>query len=378
MQRHKRVSVPEYNLIFDRKTGFMARWGNTKEENPSFSPVGPEIMDLEVSTICHGIGKTMETRVPCSWCYKSNTATGENMSFETFQTVLEKFPPNLTQIAFGIGSIESNPDLWKIMEYTRLKGVIPNVTINGMGIDQEVAKRLAGLSGAVAVSHYGDDLCFNAVKALTDAGLKQVNIHALLSKETLPKCFRLIDQVKTDFRLAGLKAIVFLMLKPKGNRNKLHGIDSLEDYKALLDYAREKGVGVGMDSCSAPMALKSLPSTFADSVEPCESGLFSIYVNVKGEIFPCSFTEGTSGWETGIDVPSASDFLKDVWYHPRLVAWRSNLIKSADGCVCDKKKDCRVCPVYDITLCKSDLVEIVQAQTEYCAKMADMTHGIGG
>jgi MoaA/NifB/PqqE/SkfB family radical SAM enzyme len=358
MQRYIKVSVPGYNLIFDRKTGFLARWGNSRDENPVFSPVGPEIADIEISTVCHGIGKTMETRVPCSWCYKSNTGMGENMSLETFQKVLEKFPSNLTQIAFGIGDIDGNPDLWRIMMLARGRGVIPNVTVNGMGVDEAIAKRLAGLCGAVAVSHYGDDLCFNAVKALTDAGLKQCNIHKLLSKETLASCFRLIDQVKTDFRLAGLKAIVFLMLKPKGNRNKMHGIDSLKDYQALLDYAREKGVSVGMDSCSAPMALKSLPSTFADSVEPCESGLFSIYINVKGEVFPCSFTEGTPGWETGIDVPSVNDFLADVWYSPRLVAWRSNLIKSADGCVCDKKKDCRVCPVYDITLCKTEMVQI--------------------
>lgn len=173
MQRYKLVSVPGYNLIFDRKTGFMARWGRNKTDNPVFSPVGPEIMDLEVSTICHGIGKTMETRVPCSWCYKSNTATGENMSFETFQKVFEKFPATLTQIAYGIGSIESNPDLWKIMEYTRSKNVIPNVTVNGMGIDQETAQRLVKLCGAVAVSHYGDDLCFNAVDTIHKAKLKE-------------------------------------------------------------------------------------------------------------------------------------------------------------------------------------------------------------
>ena len=362
MKRYTKVSVPGYNLVFDRKTGFLARWGNTRDENPTFSPVGPEIADIEISTVCHGIGKTMETRVPCSWCYKSNTGTGENMSFETFQAVVEKFPANLTQIAFGIGDIDGNPDLWRIMQLSREKGIIPNVTVNGMGINQETAQRLAKLCGAVAVSHYGDDLCFNAVQALTEAGLKQVNIHKLLSKETLASCFRLIYQVKTDSRLKGLKAIVFLMLKPKGNRNKMHGLDCLEYYQFLLNYARDNGVNIGMDSCSAPMALKSLPSQFTDSVEPCESGLFSIYVNVKGEVFPCSFTEGTLGWETGLDVPSAKDFLQDVWFHPRLEDWRNNLLRTSQDCDCDKKLDCRSCPVYNITLCKKELVKITTAR----------------
>ena len=187
MQRYTKVTAPGYNLVFDRKTGFLARWGNTREENPVYSPVGPEIADIEISTICHGFGKTMETRVPCSWCYKSNTGTGENMSFETFQSVLEKFPATLTQIAFGIGDIDGNPDLWRIMQLCRDRGVIPNITVNGMGITQEIAARLKALCGAVAVSHYTDDSCFNTINTLTEAGLKQVNIHKLLSKETLTK-----------------------------------------------------------------------------------------------------------------------------------------------------------------------------------------------
>jgi len=354
MERYRKISAPGYNLFFDRVTGFMARWGNTREENPVFSPVGPEIADIEISTVCNGIGKTMDNRVPCSWCYKSNTGVGQNMSFETFKKVIGKFPHTLTQIAFGIGDIDGNPDLWKILAFTRACGVIPNITVNGMGIDQENATRLSEVCGAVAVSHYGDDLCFNAVENLSNAGLKQVNIHKLLSKETLASCFRLIDQAKSDSRLRGLKAIVFLLLKPKGSRNKLHSIDSLEDYQELLNYAREKGVAVGMDSCSAPMALKSVPEDCVESVEPCESGLFSIYVNVDGDVFPCSFSEGRGSWEKGINVPQAEDFLKDVWNNPRLVEWRNHLVQTSSGCSCSMKKECRACPIYDVTVCKPE------------------------
>lgn len=361
MERFKKVSTPGYNLLFDRKTGFLARWGHTKNENPTFSPVGPELADIEISTVCHGIGKTMGSRTPCSWCYKSNTGTGENMSFETFKEIFLKFPSTLTQIAFGIGDIDGNPDLWRIMEFSRNAGVIPNVTVNGMGIDQPTAQRLSSICGAVAVSHYNDDLCFNAVAELSNAGLKQVNIHKLLSKETLASCFRLIDQSKSDSRLAGLKAIVFLLLKPKGNRNKLHSVDDLEHYRLLLDYARLKGVAVGMDSCSAPMALKSTPTKYSDSIEPCESGLFSIYIDVHGDVFPCSFTEGAAKWKSGISMLSVTNFLTDVWNNHRLVEWRNALIGSADGCSCDRKNDCRVCPIYDVTICKPHLVQLAVA-----------------
>jgi len=174
--RVKRVRTKKYNYDFFLKNGLFIRWGRTYKENPIFSPLGPEIADIEISTICHGLGK------PCSWCYKSNTAEGTNMSLKQFKRLFKKFPKNLTQIAFGIGDINSNPDMFKIFEYARNKNVIPNVTINGWNLLNKYADKLAKVCGAVAVSKYKPkDICYDAVKKLNDRGMKQVNIHALVS-----------------------------------------------------------------------------------------------------------------------------------------------------------------------------------------------------
>lgn len=359
----KRIKSPGYNLHFDTETGFMARWGVTKEEDPQMCPWGPEIADIEISTICNGVGKTMDSRVPCSFCYKTNTGVGTNMSLDTFKTVLSKLNPSgiLTQIAFGIGDIDANPDLWAIMQHCRDNDVVPNITVNGM-VEASHLDKLAHYCGAVAVSHYGlDDICFNTIKGLTDRGLKQVNIHKLLSKQTYKSCFKLIEEVADAKQgkmfahpgLKELKAIVFLLLKPKGDRNNLDSIVSLEDYGRLVDYARKKGVAVGMDSCSAPMVLKTMPEEVIPSVEPCESTLFSVYVNVDGEMFPCSFTEGTRGWETGIDLKMDPVHGEDPWYNPRIEAFRKGLLASSSGCTdCSVQKHCRSCPVYDVTICQ--------------------------
>lgn len=366
----KRFKAPGYNMLFDTVTGELARWGRTLDEDPSMCPVGPEIADIEVSTVCNGIGKDMASRKPCSWCYKSNTGVGENMSLATFKKVFSHFPKTLTQIAFGIGDLDGNPELFQIMEHCRINGVVPNVTTNGMGILEQTtdplafgpaafADSLAHYCGAVAVSHYGDDdLCFDTIKALTDRGLKQVNIHKLLSKQTLSSCFDLLNKVRLDPRCAGLKAVVFLALKQKGDRNRLTPISRIEDYKDLLDYATLNGVDVGMDSCSAPMALKALDQSQVEFIEPCESTLFSIYVNVKGEMFPCSFTEGTKFWEYGIDLTQDEVYDAwtgdevDFWRHPRLESFRQGLLGSSQCGNCSVQPHCRSCPVYDITPCQ--------------------------
>jgi len=67
--------------------------------------------------------------------------------------------------------------------------------------------------------------------------------------------------------------------------------------------------------------------------ESCESGIFSFYTSVDSVYYPCSFTEGEKGWEKGIDMLGASDFIKDIWYHPKNVEWRDCLVKSCEnGC----------------------------------------------
>ena len=45
----KCLASEEYNYAFNKRTGFFARWGRTLEDDPQWSPFGPEILDLEIS-----------------------------------------------------------------------------------------------------------------------------------------------------------------------------------------------------------------------------------------------------------------------------------------------------------------------------------------
>ncbi len=175
----------DYNFKFDKKTGYFARWGKTLKDDPKVGML--EIFDLEVSTVCNGIGKEIAgSSGVCKHCYKSNNPNGKNMSFDTFKEIFDKLPKTLTQIAFGIGNLHvehevdgktvvdlyGNPDLIKMFKYCREKGVIPNLTTSGYMLTDETAKTFAELCGAVAVSIYEPrDVCYNAVKKLTSAHL---------------------------------------------------------------------------------------------------------------------------------------------------------------------------------------------------------------
>jgi MoaA/NifB/PqqE/SkfB family radical SAM enzyme len=332
-----------YNWIFDSEKGSFWRWGKEFEDDPKFSEVGPEILDLEISTACHG-----PNGVPCTHCYKSNNATGTYMNLETFKKLLDKMPKNLTQIAFGIGDIDSNPDMYEIFKYCREKGIVPNVTINGARMNDEHYTNLATLCGAVAVSRYSDNnVCYNTVEKLCQKGLKQVNIHQILCKDTYDSCFELIDDTKNDPRLKEMYSVVFLMMKPKGNKNQLQRIDKLEDYKKLIDYAFEKTARIGFDSCFAPVFMactkdKTDFEKYLIMVEPCESSLFSSYINVDGIYWHCSFAEGNESVK-GVDAVNCEDFIKDVWFSEPATTFRDKLINQNNDHIA---KGCRLCPVY--------------------------------
>ena len=319
---------PSYNWVFDKQNGFFARWGKTMEDDPDYSPIGPELLDIEISTICHR---------GCPHCYKGNTIEGKNMSFKTFKKMFKKFPKNLNQIAFGIGDIDGNPDLWKIMKYCRKNGVIPNITINGFRFTDEHARKLADVCGAVAVSHYSDESCFNAVDKLTKAGLKQVNIHKLVAMETFKSCLNLFMIINGGHnKLEGLNAVVLLGLKQKGRGIQYNPLD-YDNFKTLIDYGMSLKIPLGFDSCSAHKFLKAIKDhrdyeEIEKLVEPCESSCFSYYINVDCEAFPCSFLEGIEGCE-GIDVLNCKDFLNDLWNSRPVMNFRDALIENSRQCL---------------------------------------------
>jgi hypothetical protein len=348
----------DYSYNFDMVSGYFQRWGKTLKDDPTFSPYSPEIADIEITTSCHGPrvynrdangvrindgSATVRNRL-CSFCYKSNTPNGKYMSFETFAKLLDKFPhvidPKtgkrifaLTQIAFGVDAeCNTNPDVWRIFAHCRDNGIIPNLTV--ASIDDEVAGNIANYCGACAVSRYSDkDVCYDTVDLLTNKhGMTQVNIHQLVSAATINDIWETLRDVKTDPRLAKLNAIVFLSLKQKG-RGVTQSPMPQEEYAKIVQYCLANNISFGSDSCGAGKLLKSLDKEQYEKVigvvEPCEAGgKFSFYCDVDAKYYPCSFMANEEGdWKDGIDMLAVNDFVKDVWTHPKTLAFRDKVDK---------------------------------------------------
>lgn len=332
----KILKSENYNFFFNKETGFFARWGKTQEEDGNIELCLPEIADIEISTICNGVNGI------CKFCYKENNPKGKNMCLDTFKKVFNKLPHSVTQIAFGIGNIDGNEDLWEIMKYTRENGVIPNITINAARMTPELFDNMASTVGACAISLYDKELTYNAVKELTDRGLKQTNIHFMLSDETYDKALETLKDIKTDIRLKKLNAVVFLSLKTKGCAIKGFKQLKQEKFDDIVNYAMENNIPIGFDSCGSQKFLKSIENhkqykNIETMVEPCEATIYSSYIDVDGKYYPCSFATNTEDWNEGISVINCDNFLKDIWFNEKTLIFKKKLLN------CNRN-----CPIYKI------------------------------
>lgn len=331
----KILSGEKCHFFFNKRTGYFVSWGESPEQDCEGLP-GPAILDMEVTTKCSG---------GCPFCYKSNSLEGENMPLETFKSLVDKLPSTVTQIALGADSdLSSNPDIFEMMRYVREKGIVPNITL--ASATEDVADELARLCGAVAVSRYEDpDKCYDTVFKLVSRGMKQVNIHLMLSKETLGVVYQTLTDLETDPRLIGVNALVFLSLKQKG-RGEGYSPLSQEEFDEVVDSALlHPNFKLGFDSCSASKIYSYTNSRVyspigKNSIIPCEATLESGYINVKGEFFPCSFVEGTEDWERGIDILGCSDFIEEVWNNERVSSFRESLL--------NQTTPCRSCPKFKV------------------------------
>jgi hypothetical protein len=274
------------------------------------------------------------------------------MSFETFKKVIKKINTNgqLQQVAFGLGATaDENPELWDMCKWLRSKFIIPNGTV--ANVSKETAKKIATNFGAVAISYHNDFevLAKNCLqfapyiiahhKGKEEITLAQLNIHFVIMEETFEDCKKLFTLLKSDPRFLAVNAVVLLGLKKcgraeNGNFNKITD----EHFKELVDIAFDKKIGIGFDSCSCNKFLNSIKdredySKLEQLAEPCESKLFSIYLNQNAEIFPCSFNEKN---RKGFNILDDNNFLNDYWNNDS-DEWRKSLINSE-----------RSCPVYDV------------------------------
>lgn len=328
-----------YHCFFSKLDGFNLRFGKTIDDDPEYCGLGPEIADIEIVTgSCPKVNSEN-----CRWCYKNNTsAPGKVMTLEDFQEVISRFPINLTQVALGITGVKSNPYLKDILIYLRKLGIIGNLTLTGADLDDEMADVLCEYCGACAVSCYdkAKELCYSTIKRLHNNAKEKfnrdmhLNMHIVIADFSMDHIMDVLNDIKNG-KVPGLKSVVMLHAKPVGRAKNLDCSLSKENLAKVIKFCLDNNISFGFDSCNGhnvqDILMEMGKPELCSSIEPCESGRMSIYVNVEGKITPCSFVEHVYE-NSAIDLLNSDAIVKDVWMTDKMLNTFRNCTKCSKSC----------------------------------------------
>ena len=339
--------------LFDSETGLYVRSGvinNGKDTgvNP-FMRNFPGLIDVGVMGHCiHGMS---------GYCYASGTecyqnglsVVKENMSFSNFCKIVDQCKGKVFQFALGgRGDVDQHENCEEILAYSRNNGVVPNFTTSGYKLTHRIIDMLKHYVGAVAVSWYRAEYTTNAINNLINAGVK-TNIHYILGNNTIEEA---IDRLNNNSYPEGINAVIFLLHKPVGMGLSDNVITSLNPYIQQFFEIIDKKLfpfKIGFDSCSCAGILNFTKNIDFNSIDYCEGGRFSCYIDAQMNMMPCSFAINKV-WQISLKHYS----IEEAWNSSIFNIFRHFFAKSCN--FCNYKQYCGGgCPLYpEITLCSEE------------------------
>jgi radical SAM protein with 4Fe4S-binding SPASM domain len=296
---------------------FMRGMGHAESPLWDVNEAGPLTAPLEVH-----FSVTNACSLRCDHCYMdSGDKDPGEMSAADFRKSIDLLAGmGVFHIALGGGEALERPDFFELASYVRERGIVPNLTTNGLMMTRQTAAK-CGVFGQVNVSIDGDHLIkeaaqglspatgvaaggVRAVDLLLEAGIK-VGLNFVVTRQNF-------DQLADLFSFAeerGLTDLEFLRLKPAGRgkldyfERRLTPLQNREFYPLIRRLSGLHQVPAKIDCSFVPMFCwhapdKEMMERF--SVYGCEAGNVLLGVRSDGRFAGCSFL---SGEESILDLP---------------------------------------------------------------------------
>ena len=316
--------------IFDTKTGMYIRSGvfdeNGNETGDPFMGSYPNLIDVGIMGHCiHGkTGLCVKAGIGC---YQSGlTVEKPNMTLDDFRWIARQCKHRSNQFALGgRGDPDQHEHFEEILDICLENDIVPNFTTSGYGMTPELAS-VCKKCGAVAVSWYRSDYTTRAIQMLLDAGVK-TNIHYVLGNNTIDEA---IERLRENDFPKGVNAVIFLLHKPagQGTRKNVLNVHDPKVAEFFKELDNQHPFKVGMDSCNVPGAIRFCKNVSHDSLDTCEGGRFSCYIDSDMTMLPCSFDQNRK-----YAVKLKPITIEEAWNSDKFEAFRDHLRHSCAGCV---------------------------------------------
>lgn len=307
------------------RTGILDNNGKDTGKDP-FMGSFPNLIDVGVMGHCvHG--KTGLCAKAGIGCYQSGMLIEKpNMSIDDFRWIAHQCQHKCNQFALGgRGDPDQHENFEELLKICLENDIVPNFTTSGYGMTSDIARVSKQYCGAVAVSWYRSDYTIDAIRILTDAGVK-TNIHYVLGNNTIDEA---IDRLRNDSFPSRINAIVFLLHKPAG-QGKHTNVLSVTDPR-LSEFFKETDrihpYKIGFDSCNVPGVLQFCKHILPQSLDTCEGARFSCYIDSDMTMLPCSFDQ-----KRKYAVSLRKNSIEEAWNSNTFEAFRKHLRESCPKC----------------------------------------------
>lgn len=234
----------------------------------------------------------------CKGCYARTPRTpAKDMPLDLAQAIIDKLAAmDIFTIALGGGEPFLHPHVFDIAAYSRQKGIVPNITTNGLSMDAEKAERCR-VFGSVHVScHHPSELsrlahaARNLKRARVDIGL-----NVLVSTVTYAELPKIWDWCAHE----GISRILLLKFKLTEHNQECRDMAiSVKQERAILplirQLSRRRSIMPMFDCSFFPAIASDNPSKrdleFFD-VNGCSGGNAILAITLDGQFKPCSFCQ---------------------------------------------------------------------------------------
>ena len=341
-----------FKTAFDTETGVYIRTGVLDEKGKDtgvdpFMASYPHLIDVGIMGHCiHG--KSGLCAKAGIGCYQSGMMVEQpNMSLEDFKWIVEQSKGRCNQFALGgRGDPDQHENFEEILKICQSNSIVPNFTTSGYGMTKKIARICKKYCGAVAVSWYRSEYTLKAIEMLLAEGVK-TNIHYVVGENSIDEA---IERLQNNDFPKNINAVIFLLHKPVGQgtkSNMLEVSDSrVKDFFAEID--KSHPFKVGMDSCNVPGVINFCNTIASESLDTCEGGRFSCYIDANMIMVPCSFDQ-----EKKYGVPLRDTTIAEVWNSSMFESFRDRMRGACPDC--EKKHLCMGgCPLMpEIVFCDS-------------------------
>jgi len=344
----KKYNFYEY---FNKSNGFLLRSNifkkNKESSEPPFIRSFPELLDIGIMGHCHCDTESFCKKYGIDCYQDAINSKKPNMKLDDYDKIISQSKGAVFQVALGgAGDPNKHEHIEEILNLTKKAHIVPNMTTSGFSITENEIKCISKFCGAVAVSFYSyltpnglesNLATIQAIEKLVKAGCK-TNIHFVLHKNNIEEAYH---RVKNDLFPKGINAIIFLLYKPVGlgKEEKMLSARNEEYIKFLKALQNNQHpYKFGFDTCQSPALYKFCDFISMESIEFCEAGRFSMYIDSELKAYPCSF--GIDNSEISIDLKSHT--IQEAWESKVFNKFRAY---SDENCVNCKNKYCHNCPL---------------------------------